>query len=101
MNCHGNHNHKGNNGEHNHKGHMSHMWLMILCCAIPLVLLLLLPLLKINNPAIQGLLSGAVFFLCPLMHLFMLPMMFRKDKNKEENHNHHLNNQIEARNQEG
>ncbi|MDK2934417.1 MAG: hypothetical protein PWP27_2227 [Clostridiales bacterium] len=99
MNCHGNNNE--NNQGHNHKGHRSHMWLMILCCAIPIVLLMLLPLSKVNNAGVNGLLTGAIFLLCPLMHILMMPMMFKKDKNKQENHTQYLNNQIESKNQEG
>lgn len=75
MNCHGNKDNK--QGEHKHKGHMSHMWMMVLCCAIPIVLLLALPLLNIKN---AGWLSGAIFFLCPLMHVLMIPMMMKRNK---------------------
>ncbi|MGE4284957.1 MAG: hypothetical protein AB7G87_14785, partial [Clostridia bacterium] len=99
--CHETQNNNNNNEGHSHKGHMSHMWLMVLCCAIPLLLLFALPLLKVNNPNLKGLLSGAIFFLCPLLHLLMMPLMFRKDKNKKEDHGHQMNNQIEANRSDG
>ena len=90
MNCHG-----GNNQDHNHhvnekKGHGRHMLLMVLGCAIPIVLLLLLPVFKINSPAIKSFLPFAVLLLCPLMHIFMMPMMSRKNKNVSVQENNHV-----------
>lgn len=58
-------------------GHGSHLWMMVLCCGAPVVLLLLLPLLG-SRFSILG--AGILPFLCPLMMLFMIPMMMRKDK---------------------
>lgn len=81
MNCH------KKNGQRNqdaHGGHGKHMLLMVLCCALPIVLLLLLPVLRINSPAIRNILPFAILLLCPLMHVAMIPMLFRKDKNKEQ-----------------
>lgn len=81
MNCHGGNNEGQNNHENGHKGgHSKHMLLMVLCCAIPIVLLLLLPVLRINNLKLRSILPFAALLLCPLMHIVMMPMMFRKDK---------------------
>ncbi|PKM52222.1 MAG: hypothetical protein CVV02_02320 [Firmicutes bacterium HGW-Firmicutes-7] len=81
MNCHGSKNQDSNNNKKRHKGHGGHMMLMmVLCCAIPIVLLLLLPILKIDSPALKSILPFAILILCPLMHVMMIPMMFRKDK---------------------
>lgn len=77
-------NNQGPNGHENgHKGHSRHMLLMILCCAIPVVLLLLLPFLGINNPLIRSILSFGMLLICPLMHIMMIPLLFRKDKGKK------------------
>jgi len=79
MNCHED---KQGNQEKGHKGHGGHMWLMMLCCAIPIVLFLLLPTRQIGSPLLAGILPYAIFLLCPLMHLLMMPMMFGKKKDR-------------------
>ncbi|HBR28270.1 MAG TPA: hypothetical protein DD734_11740 [Firmicutes bacterium] len=80
MNCHGGNDQGQDNHENGHKGHGKHMLLMVLCCALPIILLMLIPILKNNNPALKSILPFAVVLLCPLMHIMMIPMMFRKDK---------------------
>lgn len=105
MNCHGNHGNNGNKGNGNghgsgHKSHMSHMLLMVLCCALPVVLLLLFPLLKINSTALKSILPFVIFLLCPLMHILMIPLMFRKDKNKGGHQDNYQTGRIEARKEE-
>lgn len=80
MNCHEDNNQK----QSRHKGHVGHMLLMVLCCAIPIVLLLVMPTLQINNAFLKSILPIAVFLLCPLMHLLMMPMMMRKHKNGDD-----------------
>lgn len=82
MNCHGRNNQGANDHGTEHKGHGRHMLLMILCCAIPVILLMLLPVLKINSPALESILPFAVLLLCPLMHIAMIHIMLRKDKRK-------------------
>lgn len=57
MNCCKNNENKETNQGCNKK----HMVLMMLCCAIPVALLLLMPIFKINNPVIKGLLSSSMF----------------------------------------
>ncbi|OPX42467.1 hypothetical protein CLHUN_35920 [Ruminiclostridium hungatei] len=79
MNCHGNHN---NNQNKKHKGHMSHMLIMALCCGAPLILLLVVSFL-INNggAAIARPLAAIAPFICPVMMVFMIPMMLKGHKN--------------------
>jgi len=55
--------------KHNHKGHMLHM---LLCCGVPILLILLLPAL-----GYKGFLLNIVPFICPIMMLVMMPMMMR------------------------
>ena len=82
MNCHGNHNdNKGNK----HKSHLSHMLMMILCCGAPILLLRLVPVLA-NSGSVKmaAVLSTVAPFICPLMMLLMIPMMFKKNKGSTE-----------------
>lgn len=80
-------NHKGK-----HRGHMSHMVMMALCCGAPLILLLLLPAIGSVIPGAGAVIGKIVPFLCPLMMLLMLPMMFGKNKGNgnSQNSSHHL-----------
>lgn len=88
MNCHGNNEKK--QGTHSHSS-LKHMWHMILCCGLPIVIIGLLPVIARFNPAASGLLGRLAPFLCPIMMLLMLPMMFGGNKkgsccdNKTEN----------------
>lgn len=92
MSCHGNN--KENNGAHNH-GHspLKHMLHMILCCGLPIVIIGLLPFIARFSPGAGRVLGWIAPFLCPIMMLMMLPMMFRGNKGrsccegKEESNN--------------
>lgn len=77
MNCHGDN--KEKQGTHNHSP-LKHMWHMILCCGLPIVIIGLLPVIARYSPATSGLLGRIAPFLCPIMMLMMLPMMFNKNK---------------------
>lgn len=94
MNCHGNNNTGGNKNGGGHKGHIAHMLLMALCCGAPILIVLLLPLIgKIGGEGVSRTLGGIAPFLCPLMMIFMLPMMFRRNKNQDAEDNCHQNTQ--------
>ena len=67
--------------KHNHKGHMLHM---VLCCGLPLLVLLVLALI-----GYKGALLSIAPFICPIMMLVMMPMMMRghgKDCSKDSGH---------------
>lgn len=83
--CHGNNDHQENGHKGNNKRHMSHMWMMILCCGGPVILLLLLPLLGKISPGTGKYLSGIIPFLCPIMMIIMIPMMFKKENRNTDN----------------
>ncbi len=87
MNCHGNNNQNDKNGNgHGHKGPMGHMLMMALCCGAPIIILLLLPLIgQLGGSGISKILLLVVPFLCPIMMVFMMPMMLKGNKNKENN----------------
>jgi hypothetical protein len=95
MNCHGNHGDNGNRNEKGHKGHSSHMLMMVLCCGAPIMILLLLPLIaKIGGSGTATFLSRVAPFLCPLMMIFMIPMMFKGVKGKEDKEVSYVNQQV-------
>ncbi len=85
MNCHGKHedNNNGNGQGKSRKGHLSHMLMMVLCCGAPVLILLLVPFIsKIGGPGTAKFLAVAAPFLCPLMMVFMIPMMLKGGKGK-------------------
>lgn len=68
--------------------HISHMFMMILCCAAPIIILLLLPVISgYLSPNTRNLLITVVPFLCPIMMLFMMPMMMKGHGEKPVNQN--------------
>jgi uncharacterized membrane protein len=61
-----------------HRGAGGHMWLMLLCCLVPIALFAAVAAFGIP---FSGVLSFAVFLLCPLMMVFMM----RDHRNGNEN----------------
>ncbi|KAJ49891.1 hypothetical protein BD780_001258 [Clostridium tetanomorphum] len=87
MNCHGDN--KGNKKNHSMLKHMLHM---ILCCGLPIVIVGFLPLIAKASPGAAGIVASIVPFICPIMMVSMIVMMFRGNKggsccnnSKEEN----------------
>lgn len=79
-----NQNNQGQNHNHKHKGHMSHMLMMALCCGAPVILLLIIPLLGSRLPGLRGFLTTITPFICPLMMIMMIPMMFGGHKKDQD-----------------
>ena len=77
MNCHG-HN-KDKHEAHNHSP-LKHLLHMALCCGLPIIIIGALPFITRLSPAAAGVLGKIAPFLCPLMMLAMLPMMFGGNK---------------------
>lgn len=82
MNCHGNNSNEENKGRHNSIGHML---MMVLCCAIPILLVASLPFLGLS-PRLKIMLASAAPFICPILMFLMIPMMFMHSK-KNKSHN--------------
>jgi hypothetical protein len=55
---------------------------MILCCGLPIVIVIFLPLISRVSPGAGSFVSRIVPFLCPLMMIGMLPMMLGGNKKK-------------------
>lgn len=78
---------QNNNDQGNHKSHMSHMKMMALCCGLPILLILLLPLI-----GYKGALLSIVPFLCPIfMGAMMIPMIFMNKRQEEPRENNRQN----------
>lgn len=94
--CHGNNNENKSNGSHGHKhGGMSHMLMMALCCGAPVIILLLVPLLaKAGGTGTATLLAGIAPFICPIMMLFMIPMMLKNMKGGTDKKDCHQQEQL-------
>lgn len=76
MNCHEN---KNKQETHKHNP-MKHMFHMILCCGLPIIIIGFMPIISKFNPNIGNLLSRLVPFICPIMMILMLLMMFGNNK---------------------
>jgi hypothetical protein len=80
--CHGGQQEEG----HKHGRGLGHMAMMVLCCAAPIIVLSLLPLIAKLSPAFGGILSKGAWLLCPIMMVFMIPMMMKGRKHKHTAH---------------
>ncbi|MDP4145331.1 MAG: hypothetical protein Q8936_12750 [Bacillota bacterium] len=78
MNCHGNYS-KGKERTHNH-GPLKHILHMVLCCGLPIVILLFLPIIARFSPSASGVIGRIVPFICPIMMILMIPMVMSNNK---------------------
>jgi len=83
MNDHVNDEKKENKGGHSS---MKHILMMVLCCGLPILLIAVLPFLKIGNTAFRVTLVSILPFLCPVLMLFMIPMMLKGSKEGKSCH---------------
>ena len=65
---------------------MKHILMMVLCCGLPIFLIVILSFLKIGNTAFRITLISIIPFLCPLLMLFMIPMMLKGSKEGKSCH---------------
>lgn len=71
-----------NNKIHNNKEHspVKHLLHMIICCGLPILIIVALPFIAGFSPAIAGVLGVIAPFICPVMMGGMMFMMFRNNK---------------------
>lgn len=60
--------------------HMNHMWLMALCCGIPIIGLIAIASLGIASPSLETL----ILLICPIGMVGMMYMMHRDQKSGKE-----------------
>ncbi len=75
MKCHGN-NKSGENKNHNP---IKHMLIMVLCCGLPFIIIGTLSFINIGGAFKAGII-GITPFICPIMMVFMMGMMFKDMK---------------------
>jgi hypothetical protein len=83
MNCHGDNKNKEIKSKHHG---MNHMLMMVICCALPILLVVMLPFLGFA-PGLKLIIVSIAPFICPVMMVFMIPMMFmhsKEDKSSNE-----------------
>ena len=75
----------------------SHMWLMILCCLIPVVGIVLVSFFKVplNNVLFYG-----MILLCPLSHLLMMRFMGHDHSSEQHTEHQHHTSSLPAPGQE-
>ena len=84
-------------GGHNHspKKHMLHM---VLCCGIPILILAFVPLISRYSLVTGGFLALVAPFICPLIMIPMMVMMFKSDKSSsccDKNKSQEINKPLE------
>ena len=71
----------------NSQGMGKHMLLMLVCCLVPLALILAVSVFGLSLGALSGLLPYALVLLCPLMMIFMMRGMGH-DQGAADAHQH-------------
>jgi hypothetical protein len=75
------------NQDHSH-GMGKHMLIMLLCCLVPLGLILAVSLFGLSLGPLQALLPYALVLLCPLMMILMMRGMLQSS-DEDYSHHHH------------
>lgn len=78
--------HSNKNGKGNHSP-MKHMLHMILCCALPIIVLFSIPFISKISPGSDRALTFIAPLICPIMMFAMIPMMFGGKKVSSEKAN--------------
>ncbi len=60
------------NHDHSNTHSSMHLWMMIVCCALPLVLIFAIGFFGLSRGSFSGVLPYAMILLCPLSMFFMM-----------------------------
>ncbi len=74
------------NHDHSNSHNQMHLWLMILCCALPLVLILAISVFGLSLGSLAAWLPFAMILLCPLSMFLMMRGMTQDHTNPETHH---------------
>lgn len=66
--------HKNENGKKSNT--LKHILMMVFCCGLPILILAILPFINIGT-GVKGAIAGITPFICPIIMLLMIPMMFK------------------------
>ncbi len=89
MNCCNNNNKNERTSKTGKRGHAHPMWMMALCCGAPILILAVISLLGAGAIGTKTFLAGILPFICPVMMLVMIPMMFLRIKRSGQSHEDH------------
>lgn len=82
MNCNVDNDEKKDSGKHSPAKHMLHM---IICCALPVIIIFSLPFIGRYSPEVAALLGIIAPFICPIMMGGMMMLMIFGGKKKSNN----------------
>lgn len=85
------------NHDHSQGGMGKHMLLMVICCAVPLLLVGAVSVFGLSLGPLQGLVPYVAALMCPLMMIGMMWMMMRENQG---DHSHHQPNQVADKNRQ-
>ena len=77
MKCHGNNEDTQGGKKHNPMKHMLHM---IICCGLPVIIILSIPFIARFSTGTAGMLGIIAPFICPILMIGMMVMMTRNSK---------------------
>lgn len=99
MNCCSNTSNKNGSDRNEHKAHSHPMWMMLLCCGAPIIILAVVSLLGTTLPGVKTFMISILPFICPVMMIVMIPMMLKGNRKADHNHNENAlaSNQLEEK----
>lgn len=81
------------NHDHSHNGMGKPMLLMIICCAIPILLVMAVSIFGLALGPLQGLVPYVAALMCPLMMILMMRGMMHSEKH--DHAQHHMHTQVQ------
>lgn len=76
------------NHDHSNGGMGKHMLLMLVCCLVPIGLIVAVSVLGLSLGPLQPFLPFVIVLMCPLMMIFMMRGMTHGEGNAQDSHDH-------------